>query len=95
MADAFEKAKGDLGDRLIASLRAGQEAGGDKRGRQSAALLLVREGWGYSGLNDRYRDLRVDDHPEPIEELARVYAVHKKVFPPPQKRRKSEKIEKE
>ena len=83
MASAFEKTEGDLGERLIASLRAGQKAGGDKRGRQSAALLIVRNGWGYSGLNDRYRDLRVDDHPNPIEELARVYEVHKKVFPPP------------
>ncbi|SVE57371.1 uncharacterized protein METZ01_LOCUS510225, partial [marine metagenome] len=83
MAEAFEKAEGDLGERLIAALRAGQKAGGDKRGRQSAALLVVRKGWGYSGLNDRYRDLRVDDHPTPVEELARVYAIHKKVFPPP------------
>ena len=83
MAEAFEKAEGDLGERLIAALRAGQKAGGDKRGRQSAALLIVRKGWGYSGLNDRYRDLRVDDSPTPIEELARVYAIHKKVFPPP------------
>ncbi len=83
MAEAFEKAEGDLGERLIAALRAGQKAGGDKRGRQSAVLLVVRKGWGYSGLNDRYRDLRVDDHPTPIEELARVYAIHKKIFPPP------------
>ena len=67
---------------VIEALRAGQKAGGDKRGRQSAALLVVRKGWGYSRFNDRYRDLRVDDHPQPIEELARVLAVHEKVFPP-------------
>ena len=60
MADTFEKSEGELSERLIAALRAGQKAGGDKRGRQSAALLIVRKGWGYSGLNDRYRDLRVE-----------------------------------
>jgi uncharacterized Ntn-hydrolase superfamily protein len=82
MAKGFEEAKGDLANRMIESLRAGQKAGGDKRGRQSAALLVVRKGWGYSGLSDRYRDLRVDDHPQPIEELARVLAIHEKIFPP-------------
>ena len=82
MAKAFEESEGDLAHRMIEALRAGQKAGGDKRGRQSAALLVVRKGWGYSRFNDRYRDLRVDDHPQPIEELARVLAVHEKVFPP-------------
>jgi len=81
MAEAFEKSEGELGARLIDALEAGQQAGGDKRGRQSAALLIVRDGWGYSGYNDRYRDLRVDDHPEPIKELRRVYGLHMKVFP--------------
>ena len=85
MAETFEQTKGHLGDRLLASLAAGQKAGGDKRGRQSAALLIVREGWGYSGFNDRFRDMRVDDHPKPIEELKRVYAIHKKVFRRPVK----------
>jgi uncharacterized Ntn-hydrolase superfamily protein len=83
MAEAFEKTKGELGTRLISALEAGQAAGGDKRGRQSAALLLVREGWGYGGFNDRYRDLRVDDNPEPIKELRRIYEIHKQVFPQP------------
>jgi uncharacterized Ntn-hydrolase superfamily protein len=83
MARTFRAAEGELGERLIAALEAGQAAGGDKRGQQSAAVLVVREGWGYGGLNDRYRDLRVDDHPRPIEELRRVYAVHKRVFPRP------------
>ena len=83
MATAFEATKGDLGDRLIAALAAGQEQGGDTRGMQSAALLIVREGWGYAGLNDRYRDLRVDDHEKPIEELARIYAIHRRIFPQP------------
>ena len=66
MAEAFEKAEGELGARLITALEAGQAAGGDRRGRQSAALFVVREGWGYGGFNDRYRDIRVDDDPEPI-----------------------------
>ncbi len=85
MAKAFKEAKGDLGDRLIAALQGGQEAGGDKRGMQSAAILIVREGWGYGGFNDRYRDLRVDDHEKPIDELKRIYDLHRKIFPAPRK----------
>ena len=54
------------------------------RYRQSAALLVVREGWGYGNHNDRFRDLRVDDHATPIEELRRVLGVHRKVFPRPE-----------
>ena len=84
MAKSFEESKGDLGDRLIAALQAGQEAGGDIRGMQSAALLIVRDKWGYAGLNDRYRDLRVDDHEQPIKELKRVYDIHRRIFPKPQ-----------
>ncbi|RFC46549.1 MAG: putative conserved protein, Ntn-hydrolase superfamily [Verrucomicrobia bacterium] len=83
MAQAFESSEGDLSDRLIAALRAGQAEGGDRRGKQSAALMVVREGWGYGGLNDRYRDLRVDDHPDPIEELSRILQVHRTLFPSP------------
>jgi uncharacterized Ntn-hydrolase superfamily protein len=83
MAKSFEESKGDLGERLIAALQAGQDAGGDVRGMQSAALLIVRDKWGYAGLNDRYRDLRVDDHAEPIKELKRVYDLHRKIFPKP------------
>ncbi len=81
MAASFEKSKGELGARLIAALHAGQKAGGDSRGRQSAALLIVREGWGYGGFNDRYRDLRVDDHTKPIAELERLYKMHVATFP--------------
>jgi uncharacterized Ntn-hydrolase superfamily protein len=61
-----------LADRLLAALAAGDAAGGDKRGRQSAALLVVREGAGYDGGDDVDTDLRVDDHPTPIDELARL-----------------------
>jgi uncharacterized Ntn-hydrolase superfamily protein len=85
MAKSFQESKGDLGERLIAALEAGQAAGGDVRGMQSAALLIVRDGWGYGGYNDRYRDLRVDDHAEPIKELKRVYDLHRQIFPRPGK----------
>jgi uncharacterized Ntn-hydrolase superfamily protein len=75
MADAFAATSGDLSDRLLAAVLAGDGAGGDRRGKQSAALLVVREGGGYEGRNDRYIDLRVDDHPEAPAELARLFAV--------------------
>jgi len=77
MARTFEAAAGGLWDRLVAALAAGQAAGGDSRGQESAALLVVREGGGYAGFNDRFIDLRVDDHPQPIEELARLLELHK------------------
>lgn len=77
MAEAFAAGSGPLAERLVAALRAAQAAGGDSRGQQSAALLVVRAGAGYGGESDRYIDLRVDDHPEPIEELARLLAVYR------------------
>ncbi|MBA2377425.1 MAG: DUF1028 domain-containing protein [Actinomycetota bacterium] len=80
MAEAFETATGDFARRLLAALDAGQKAGGDARGRQSAALLVVREGGGYGGDNDREIDLRVDDHPEPIHELLRLRNLHELYF---------------
>jgi len=73
---AFERTQGDLPVRLLAALSAGQRAGGDKRGQQSAALLVVRGRGGYGGFNDRWIDVRVDDHPAPIEELVRVFNVY-------------------
>ncbi len=76
MADAYEKTDGDLLDKLIAGLKAGQAAGGDKRGMQSAALFVVREAGGYEGGNDRYVDIRVDEHPGPIEELERIFKIY-------------------
>jgi uncharacterized Ntn-hydrolase superfamily protein len=85
MATSFRESKGEFADRLLAALQAGQDAGGDTRGMQSAALLIVREGWGYGGFNDRYRDLRVDDHAEPIKELKRVLDQHRQIFPKPSK----------
>jgi uncharacterized Ntn-hydrolase superfamily protein len=80
LADAFTRSQGCLADRLVASLRAGQAAGGDRRGKQSAALYIGKPGGGYGGFNDRYIDLRVDDHPDPIEELARILELHKLYF---------------
>jgi uncharacterized Ntn-hydrolase superfamily protein len=80
MAKTFEGTSGDLAGRLLAALDAGQAAGGDSRGKQSAALLVVREGGGYGGDNDRVVDLRVDDHPEPIRELIRIRALHTLYF---------------
>jgi uncharacterized Ntn-hydrolase superfamily protein len=80
MAWTFEESEGELADRLVTALEAGQEAGGDSRGRQSAALLVVREKGGYSGFNDRYLDLRVDDHATPIQELKRLLELHKLYF---------------
>jgi uncharacterized Ntn-hydrolase superfamily protein len=77
MARTFEETAGHLSDRLIAALAAGQEAGGDSRGQQSAALLVVRERGGYEGFNDRFIDLRVDDHMQPIDELQRILQLHK------------------
>jgi uncharacterized Ntn-hydrolase superfamily protein len=76
LAETFETTSGSLVERLIAALAAGQAAGGDSRGMQSAAILVVREHGGYSGFNDRYIDLRVDDHPSPIEELRRLMVLH-------------------
>lgn len=82
MADTFEGTEGMLVDRLLAALSAGQEAGGDSRGQQSAAILVVRAGGGYGGFNDRSVDLRVDDHPTPMAELQRVLTIHKLYFFP-------------
>ena len=74
MQDAFEASDPDepLARRLLAALAAGDDAGGDRRGRQSAALLVVREGAGYAGGDDIAVDLRVDDHADPVTELARL-----------------------
>ncbi|MBI5804586.1 DUF1028 domain-containing protein [candidate division TA06 bacterium] len=80
MAAAFVRSRGCLAQRLIAALHAGQAAGGDSRGMQSAAMLVVTEAGGYSGYNDRMIDLRVDDHPRPIEELERIFRLHQKTF---------------
>ena len=69
-----------LEQRLIECLAAAQAAGGDRRGQQSASLLVVQRDGGYAQLSDIVADLRVDDHPRPIEELRRIYALHDRLF---------------
>ena len=69
-----------LVQRLIECLGAAQAAGGDRRGQQSAALIVVEKDGGYAGLSDTLVDLRVDDHERPIEELRRIYAIHRRLF---------------
>jgi uncharacterized Ntn-hydrolase superfamily protein len=78
MVRAFESGEGELADRLLAALVAGQAAGGDKRGMQSAALLVVRPSEEFPQYRYRYVDLRVEDHPDPINELIRLYEIHKR-----------------
>jgi uncharacterized Ntn-hydrolase superfamily protein len=82
MAETYERTRGGLDDRLVAALKAGQAGGGDKRGMQSAALLVVRKNGGYLGANDRFIDIRVYDAPDPIAELERLLALHKLHFFP-------------
>jgi uncharacterized Ntn-hydrolase superfamily protein len=77
MAAVFQATPGMLGEKLMSALEAGQAAGGDSRGMQSAAILVVKEGGGYAGYDDRYCDLRVDDHHEPIQELRRIFDLWK------------------
>lgn len=82
MASAYEASAAlpHLADRLVEALTAAQKAGGDSRGRQSAALYVVRPNGGYGGFNDRLVDLRVDDHPEPIEDLQRLLDLHRQTW---------------
>jgi len=85
MAKAFEETKGPLAWRMMAALEAAEKAGGDKRGKQSAALLVVRENAGPNRIGDRYLDFRVDDHKEPIPELARILSLRMKRPAAPEK----------
>ena len=83
MATAFEEARhgsGELADWLVHALAAGQAAGGDRRGRQAAGVLVVRHNGGYGGNNDRYLDLRVDDDPDPVGRLAGLLKLHQLYF---------------
>jgi uncharacterized Ntn-hydrolase superfamily protein len=83
MLRAFQTTTGTLAGRLLAALKAGDRAGGDRRGKQSAALLVVKPAGGYGGLNDRYLDLRVDDHPHPVDELERLTGLWRLYFEKP------------
>ena len=81
LAESFEgSAERPLAERLLACLAAAQLAGGDRRGQQSAALLVVERDGGYGKLSDVLVDLRVDDHERPIEELHRLYEIHHRLF---------------
>jgi uncharacterized Ntn-hydrolase superfamily protein len=80
LTETFEASTGPLAERLLACLDAAQAAGGDRRGQQSAALLVVEKDGGYAGLSDTLVDLRVDDHPRPLDELRRLYGIHQALF---------------
>ena len=81
LAEVFESTAGKpLVERLLACLDAAQAAGGDRRGQQSAAILVVGPEQGYSGLSDVLVDLRVDDHGRPLEELRRLFDIHQELF---------------
>lgn len=80
MSESFLSASGELADRLVAALRAGESAGGDKRGKQSAAVLVVKPGGGYGGDTDHYLDLRVDDDEQPVKKLRQLLESHHLFF---------------
>jgi uncharacterized Ntn-hydrolase superfamily protein len=80
MERAYIAAEGPLARRLVAALKAGEAAGGDSRGKESAALLVVRAGGGYQGKTDRFVDVRVDDNAEPVAELERIYGLWEERF---------------
>ncbi|MFL2650900.1 MAG: DUF1028 domain-containing protein [Anaerolineales bacterium] len=80
MEASFVSTTGELSDRLIAALKAGDAAGGDSRGKQSAAILVVKPGGGYGGDTDRYLDLRVDDHQDPVNKLSKLVKMHHLFF---------------
>jgi len=83
MAEAFERNAGDLAGRLVSALAAGDGSGGDRRGRQSAAVLVVAPSGGYGGTTDVVADLRVDDHKHPVRELSRLLDIHRMLFTKP------------
>ena len=80
LADTFSENGGSLAERLLAALTAADRAGGDSRGRQSASVIVRKRDAGYGGNNDILVDLRVDDHPDPVIELARLYEIHDLLF---------------
>ena len=80
IAKTFEAGSGPLAERLLDCLDAAQAAGGDRRGQQSAALLVVERDGGYAGLSDEVVDVRVDEHPRPLDELRQIYGMHQAIF---------------
>jgi uncharacterized Ntn-hydrolase superfamily protein len=83
MVETFTSASGELADRLVAALLAGDTIGGDRRGKQGAAVLVVKPNGGYGGDTDRYLDLRVDDDSEPVKRLEKLVAMHHLFFGAP------------
>jgi uncharacterized Ntn-hydrolase superfamily protein len=80
IAETFEAGSGPLAERLLDCLDAAQAAGGDRRGQQSAAILVVEKDAGYAGLSDVVVELRVEDHERPLEEIRRLYGLHQAIF---------------
>jgi uncharacterized Ntn-hydrolase superfamily protein len=80
LVDTFAATGGSLADRMAAALLAADRAGGDRRGRQSAALVVRQTDAGYGGNNDILIDLRVDDHPDPVPEMIRILGIHQLLF---------------
>ncbi len=80
MAEAYKAACGELADRLVAALLAGDEAGGDRRGKQGAGVLVKKINGGYGGDNDHYLDARIDDDPEPVKKLQKLVTTHHLFF---------------
>ena len=76
MADAYEDTSGDLIEKFFSALETGQKNGGDRRGKESAAILIVKKEGAYDGGTDRYIDIRVDEHAEPIKELKKVFEIY-------------------
>jgi uncharacterized Ntn-hydrolase superfamily protein len=80
MLEAFRDTPGELAERLLRALEAGEREGGDRRGKESAALVVTRQRGGYEGTDDRLVDIRVPDHPEPVKELRRIYDMWRYAF---------------
>jgi len=90
MFATFQRTEGPLAERLISALESGEAAGGDKRGKQSASLVVIRKRGGYLGVDDRLVDLKVVDNPEPVKELRRQYELWQFAFLAPSYLRLSE-----
>ena len=80
MMDIFLETKGPLAEKLLSALEAGESQGGDKRGKQSAALFVVRKNGGFQGVDDRLVDLKISDHPDPIVELRRLFNIWRYIY---------------
>jgi len=80
MLKVFQNSRGILAERLLSALEAGEAAGGDRRGKQSAVIIILRKRGGYQGVDDRFVELKVVDNPEPVKELRREYEIWQYAF---------------